>query len=393
MKKKIDEITQILKSEIAPDIGILTGLGGQMLFCSKLSAHKEISQSWLAHLRNVLEERLMDESYRSTHCSGLAGIGWLYEYLSQRKTIDYDTNALLEEFDFYLEKALKIFMTDKYYDFLHGAVGVALYFTKRIIKKKELLYVLNSFLEDLEAISISQEDGAIKWISTLGNHDPKWGYNISLSHGMASIVVILAKLYKINGIDRGKTEKLLRGAVKYVLAQEIDKDKYGSHFTNFALESTSTIHKSRLAWCYGDLGIASALYQAGIALQENTWINKALEIFLFTITKRQNLKDSLAIDAALCHGTAGIAHIFYRIWWNTKLPEFKSAAGYWFNQTLKMAKLEDGLAGYKVFEALDGDPKWVSRYGLLDGISGIGLALLTYYYEMEPEWDECLLLS
>jgi len=59
--------------------------------------------------------------------------------------------------------------------------------------------------------------------------------------------------------------------------QEIDKDKYGSYFSSFALESTSINTKSRLGWCYGDLGIASVLYQAGKVLNEDSWIDKQFD--------------------------------------------------------------------------------------------------------------------
>lgn len=72
------------------------------------------------------------------------------------------------------------------------------------------------------------------------------------------------------------------------------------------------------------------------------------------------------------------------------MPEFKDVANYWFNETLKMSKFEDGLAGYKVWHTEDG---YVNQMGILEGIAGIGLALLSYYYDMEPTWDECLLLS
>jgi lantibiotic modifying enzyme len=147
---------------------------------------------------------------------------------------------------------------------------------------------------------------------------------------------------------------------------------------------------SRLAWCYGDLGIAMSLWQAGIALQNEAWKNKALEILLFAAEKRRDLQQNWVKDAGLCHGTAGIAHIFYRMWWNTHIPEFKNAANYWMNETLKMATFTDGLAGFKTWHGKEG---WVNSCGLLEGISGIGLALLTYYYEIEPTWDECLLLS
>jgi len=406
----------VLARTLASDLGLLSGIGGQILVCSELSLQNQTSQNWLSHLHNILSERLSNEHFIFTHCGGLAGIGWLYEYLSQRKIIDYDTNEILEDFDTCLETALRNFFQIDNYDFLHGGVGVALYFIKRIEKKKELLPVLVQFLEDLEKISTKQEDGSIKWLSFLGKeHNPQQGYNISLSHGMASIVSILSKLYKVEGLDKEKIETLLRGTVQYILAQEIEKDKYGCFFPNFALESlpskqvdedtseqvdkntrqlvhSSTI-KSRLGWCYGDLGIASALYQAGIALKENTWIDKALEVLTFAAIRRRNLQDNLVVDAGLCHGAAGIGHIFYRMWWNTKLPEFKDAADYWFEETLKMAYHKDGLAGFKSLEMPDGKPAWINKYGLLEGISGIGLAMLTYYYEMEPAWDECLLLS
>jgi hypothetical protein len=115
-----------------------------------------------------------------------------------------------------------------------------------------------------------------------------------------------------------------------------------------------------------------------------------LEVLLFAAEKRRNLQENYVMDAGLCHGTAGIGHIFYRMWRNTRMLEFKNAADYWMNETLKMAKFEDGLTGYKTWHGKSG---WINSYGLLEGIAGIGLALLTYYYEIEPTWDECLLLS
>ena len=90
MKRKIDEIAQILKSEVIPNFGLLSGIGGQILTCSELSLYHNISQDWLSHLHIVLEEKLATDNLSATHCDGLAGIGWLYEYLSQRKIIDYD---------------------------------------------------------------------------------------------------------------------------------------------------------------------------------------------------------------------------------------------------------------------------------------------------------------
>lgn len=391
LKKKIDEITTVSESEVVSEIGLLTGIGGQILTCSELFLHKKIPESWLSHLHQVLEKKIQNEDFMPTHCTGLAGIGWLYEYLSQRKITDYDTNILLEDFDIYLEKALKKILKKGNYDFLHGGVGIALYLTKRVAKRKELAIVLNQFLKDLEKAS-TENAGTIKWRSYL-SEEIGWGYDIALAHGISGIVALLSKLYKVEEIDKEKTKKNLYGTVQYILAQEIDKDKYGSYFPVFALESMTTIYKSRMGWCYGDLGIASALYMAGKTLQEDTWTSKAMEILLYAAIHRKTLEDNFVKDAGLCHGAAGIGHIFYRMWWNTKIPEFKNAADYWFDITLKMARFTDGLAGFKSLEMPDGKPNWLNKFGFLEGVTGIGMALLTYYYEMEPEWDECLLLS
>ena len=73
------------------------------------------------------------------------------------------------------------------------------------------------------------------------------------------------------------------------------------------------------------------------------------------------------------------------------MPECKDAAAYWINQTLCMARFEDGLAGYKTWQ---GDKRgFQNEYGLLEGIAGIGLALLSFLSDEDPTWDECLLLS
>jgi len=223
---KIAEIAQILTSETVSEIGLLTGIGGQILVCSELFLHNKIPQKWLLYLHQVLEKKLAEENFITTHCGGLAGIGWLYEYLSQRNVLNEDTNLLLEDFDTYLEQSLINFMQRNSYDFLHGGVGVALYFTKRVAKKKELVSVLNQFLVDLEKISIQQEDGAIKWFSFLGEqHNPQNGYNISLSHGISSIISILSKLHRIEGIDNREDEEDPKANKVTILSRKAEKEK------------------------------------------------------------------------------------------------------------------------------------------------------------------------
>ena len=75
----------------------------------------------------------------------------------------------------------------------------------------------------------------------------------------------------------------------------------------------------------------------------------------------------------------------------TKLEELNIAASHWYNETLKFDNYKDGLAGFKAWRPdHEGGPK--SEYGLLEGVSGIGLSLLSAVAETPLNWDECLLL-
>jgi lantibiotic modifying enzyme len=249
---------------------------------------------------------------------------------------------------------------------------------------------LKKLVTKLDDIAIKEPDGSLKWESIKYGTDDEIIYNISLSHGIASIINILTRIYKVE-IEQEKCKYLINGAIKYLLKQEIDRTKFNSFFPSWAVESEEKLTGSRLGWCYGDLGIAVTLWQAGEALKNSSWTVKAIEVLKYAAT-RKDLQANVVADAGLCHGTAGIGHIFYRMWWNTRLPEFKEAADYWFNETLKMAVHSDGLAGYKAWHGGE-NSGWVNEVGLLEGVAGIGLALMTYHYEMEPTWDECLLLS
>ena len=98
------------------------------------------------------------------------------------------------------------------------------------------------------------------------------------------------------------------------------------------------------------------------------------------------------MDAGICHGTAGVAHIFQRIFQDTGLPVFKDTANYWYEQTLEQANIPEGLAGYLPY--FINEPVHLAQArGFLVGISGIGLSLLHAVSDNRPDWDECLLLS
>jgi len=387
---KINDIARCLKRNDKHEISLFGGKIGISLFFMYYAKYVDNQEPYdyaMELLLSVFDDINHNGYNFHTHASGLAGIGTIVEILAQEDFINANTEDLLGSLDEYLYQLMIAELKKENYDFLHGATGLALYFYKRESCKNRTKYLLN-FGDELEKISYKDENG-IRWQSVLSKEENTKGYNLSLSHGLASIIAFLRKLYKA-GIAKNKVSDLLNGSVKYLLSQQQDALRRKSNFPNWVSNQEPSV-ASRLAWCYGDLGIGIALWLTGKNANNSKWQNKALEILLHT-TQRKDLQENFVLDAGLCHGTAGIAHIYNRMYNYTQRDEFKQAALYWFDQTLKMAKFEDGLAGYKTWRSIEYGG-WQNDYGLLTGIAGIGLALISAVSDIEPAWDECLLLS
>src|SRR5262249_14299323 len=95
----------------------------------------------------------------------------------------------------------------------------------------------------------------------------------------------------------------------------------------------------------------------------------------------------------LCHGAAGLGHLFNRLFQATGDEHLAEAARVWFRRTLDLRQPGRGIAG---FEAGKGNAHrrllWVDDPGLLQGAAGIALALLAAATPLEPGWDRLLLV-
>ncbi len=96
----------------------------------------------------------------------------------------------------------------------------------------------------------------------------------------------------------------------------------------------------------------------------------------------------------ICHGAAGNAHIFNRLYQATGEASFKAAALFWYEQIFTLRRTDAGIAGFPMLEqGDDAEPRWVDCVGLLNGAVGVGLVLLAACSETIPDWDGCLLVS
>jgi hypothetical protein len=364
----------------------LTGDAGIQLFnLLYLENKNKVDDEAFQSNIELLAENSLSFSY-PTFCSGFAGINWFFKYLYEKNVLNKEDLSMLCYRDKELENVSIQMLQIGNYDFFHGAVGIAYY----------LLYSPNMaperYFSDFFEVINSLFDK-----STNNDSIPSYNFstksivhsevNFGLSHGVPSILKFCVQCFK-QGICIDASRKLAWRIINYLLAHTNPAPAI-SYFPYSVSTVKETERVTRLAWCYGDLGVGIVLYQAGIVFQDKRIVDFSLEVLLHS-TKRRTIGEAIIFDAGVCHGTAGIAHIYNRMWHYTKDPVFKEACDYWIRKTVDFSTYEDGIAGYKKYNGIN--KEYESEYGLVEGTTGIGLVLLSYLTG-DFSWDYCLMLN
>lgn len=86
--------------------------------------------------------------------------------------------------------------------------------------------------------------------------------------------------------------------------------------------------------------------------------------------------------------------MFHYVYMQTGEKLFEETRDYWLDGTLELGNMEDGLAGYRAWHTAEYGG-WVNEYGLLEGVAGIGLLLLSLYIPalQNTEWLNFFILS
>lgn len=317
---------------------------------------------------------------------GYAGICWSVAHLTKLDLLDADVNELFGEVIEFLKDDSIQKLKQNNFDFMDGGLGLNVFLVDERNVSFGKPHLENCVSQLLQNATLTTGDA--KWIDV---NDPDAAdpvYNLGLSHGIPAIIWFLSLCY-MNDVEKQTADELLNKTIAWLLKQKNDSNS-PSVFP-MKVKASGKSKPSKLSWCYGDLGIASVLWQAGLRLNNSEWKEEGVKIMLHA-AKRKRMEGDTTFDAGLCHGSAGIAHMFNRFYKETKMEEFEVARMYWLKQTLELATFTEGLAGYKAWDATNG---WQNEYGLLEGIAGIGLSLLGFLTDdvNELNWDRCLLLS
>lgn len=368
------EVVNRLRSRPLLNYGLLGGDLGDIIF---LYHYSRIDSCYESIADGLLEKMLQSLSLQpriATYCSGLAGLGVGLLGLQHDGFID-GTETALDGIDPTIAKSLDLFISSNNIDFLHGLIGIGFYLLDRSNSSKEYsVSNLSKIIDYLDRSKIT--DGAIvKWRYNAKRLSKP--YNISLSHGVSSIVVFLCRLLKSGALSENynvKIRQMLEGALHYILSNRVDVDKLGCWFASSSIECDDRPHRSRLAWCYGDLGVATALVEAGNTLHDSTVRDIATQVLLYS-ARRRDIKANYVKDFCVCHGSVGIAQIFRSHGIALELDELLDAADYWEKDTLSRV-VKDGQGRHTLLYYDPENGGYIERGGILDGIAGAGLYLL-----------------
>lgn len=335
---------------------------------------------------NIAIEALASQPMNPSLYSGFTGIGWAARHIME--LMGETAGELTEELDTALETFVSQSPWKEDYDLISGLTGLGIYCLEQQgspAAERALVQIVERLYEMAE-----RSDSEACWftrpellVEDQRKSYPRGYYNLGLAHGVPGIIALLARSYAA-GIARERSLELLEGAVRWLLRQRLPAER-NSSFSGF-IHPDQPADECRLAWCYGDGGVAAALMLAGRRTG-----NKKLEDEALAMARKSAHRDPESCgvrDVCFCHGSAGLAHIFNRFYQATRDETFADTARYWIDKTLQFREPGTGAAGYSVWTANDElDIVFLGRLGIIEGISGVGLTLLAATTGVEPAWD------
>lgn len=349
------------------------------------------------HLPERVSELLLAESleallkyYRYNQkdlsCSGgLAGIGWLLEYLYSDQQWSIDHNDELAEL--YL-KVLSVETWEKDYEFILGLTGYAPFVLRRAGRCKRSMQLAVAWLTQLELLAQYDQHGGCFWVTPLSSsfrkkrHNPlHQEVNLGMAHGVVGTLNALCKAAEIPEL-RGRALRLINAGAQYLLRQQNDKS-YLSLYPYLAGEQQS----SRLGWCYGDLPIALLFSRLAVITANDVYAKHCHALIQHILAR--NAGSGQVSDGGICHGAAGIWLVLNQIHQLNYGRFDTDNLGYWAGWLLDhFFKHQDTGMGFACY--MKGN--FTQSDGLLEGNAGVLLVLLLVK-GYSADWLDLLLLA
>jgi lantibiotic modifying enzyme len=354
----VDEITTALASYEPDSPDLALGSAGlaiyfhEMALCRPGQGHEDRAEALLAR---AIKQMVEIDSPPSLF-DGFVGVAWAAVQLT-------GDPEMTEEIDDALLPALPRWEVS---DLLYGIAGNLLYGLSHPSKRP----IAELVIDELEARAIRQDVG-VAWTSPRMDDEPPFHeahLNLGVAHGVPGIASALASAHAAS-LGGGRAAKLALDGMTWVLSR---REPGG-----FPIASTPSSRISPWGWCYGAPGVCTAALHISHCVDDARMAATAEEILLSETGRPRQID-----EVHLCHGTAGLIHIFNRAFQQTHRRAFADEARRWVTASVERVRRE-GVADLVLEKGA----------GLLYGLAGLALTFVNVCEEVEPRWDGLFGLS
>jgi lantibiotic modifying enzyme len=377
--------------------GLITGVGGCALYFSNRYRN---TSNLTFHNRSIdLLEKIVEFTNRNPIQTNISiayppsAAIWIIDCLVRNNLIDNDelaSSSLIA--DSIIETNIEKELEDNFHDLFYGFIGSTLILVEN--DRAANRFYINNVIRTLTKNSLKDENG-IYW-NTPHPFYPSASFiktvNFGIPHGTCGIILFLLKccdVYKMHEELKPLIEKSITWLIKQL---DLHRNKLP-----YVLESSPEA-TGRLGWCYGDQAIPYTLLRHYETFGCERAKTKAYEVIQQAAAKRVDqasimfYKDYGYYDMCICHGTSSVAYMWQKMYHITKDETIKQLSNKWINITLD--NLEVFLPQLeKISEIEKSNNEINTSMEFLNGLSGVGLALISFLDPKLSDWDRLLLLD
>jgi len=401
----VTQITDTVRNARGEGFSLARGLPGRALLYTYLDAsrgsaeHREHMTASLFAAMDDFSSRPVDEPLLPGLFEGFTGLAWTLQHVLPLYGIEDDPNA---EFDASLTSLLSVPQWLGSFDLIYGVAGIGIYALERLPHPAAHDLVTNC-VRLLEGLCGEDQDG-VHWFTSpellpaqKRAHSPKGRFDFGVAHGAMGVIGFLGQACA-RSVGGSSARRLLTRSVEWIMSRRLAgaAQRYPLFINDRG--STTVFGGPYWGWCYGDLGLSAVLCAAARAAHRPDWLTEAETIASAAAEKLRQAKapEEVGItEPGLCHGAAGVAHLFNRLFQATGNTLFRDVSCDWYRYTLNGRVAGGSLGGFRL-TALDPDQgrfTKMSTAGFLEGAIGIALALISAMSNVVPRWDRLLLLD
>ncbi len=398
IEKSIKEIAQIVfESAMDDTYGLLQGSGGSILF---LAANYSLTgdEKFLEKSIELLEKNISSTTeilFPNDFSIAFPAVSacWIIDQFIRKDILDETelvnsrivVNHLIDSIsldDLNLNR----------HDLFYGYLGKALIILENDIELSKVN--IDPFISAIKR-NAKMDTIGLYWNTPYPfykSHQYENTINLGIPHGSLGIVLFLLKICSVYGRD-SELETIIANHIKWLIEMLKKNKNELKHFY-----SIIPIGSGKLGWCYGDLAIAYTLLRYYEEFGDHE--SKAVAYELIEKSSFKSMEQAGVIyyqqygyhDMCICHGTTSIAYMYKKMFLITKDQQLIEMANKWLNSTIE--NLNIYLPQIKsIAEKEKNNPLIDTSLGFLNGLSGIGLALISFVDPKLSDWDKLLLLD